>query len=431
MPSIIPANFNEPPQRKFFNNITSTKNHTRHYMSNGNNTTYDTPKTFSLSINNLFSNKSSSPHHVSLSDNSKFLLCCFMWYFTSSLSSNTGKQIMNNFKYPVTLTFVQFLLVACWCAVMESVFKSSMGIKNPTKTIVKTMVPLSLFMTVGHVFSSISISRVPVSLVHTIKALAPLFTVLFYRFIFKVNYSSKVYTALIPLTLGVILACSFTFSNNLIGLSCALASCLIFVMQNIFSKKLLFKESKMGDSNPHKLDKINMLFYSNVIAFSLMIPLWLYSDGSRFLFYETRCDISKTRLLSYFLLNGTTHFAQNWFAFTTLAMSSPVTYSIASLVKRIFVIVMSILWFGQQVSLAQSFGIILTFVGLWMYQKAKREVDQGETKACEKSLEVLPTSNTTHHHYPEDETSLTPLSVKKWIGNHLPGSHAARETKLL
>ncbi|KAI8886963.1 TPT-domain-containing protein [Backusella circina FSU 941] len=318
-----------------------------------------------------------------------------MWYLSSSLSSNTGKQIMNHFRYPVTLTFAQFFFVACWCASIELLFQST-GIKKPTKVIIKTIIPLSLFMTVGHIFSSVAISRIPVSLVHTIKALAPLFTVLFYRFVFKVHYSSKVYTALIPLIIGVILACSFTFSNSIIGLAFALGSCLIFVMQNIFSKKLLFKESKMGESNPNKLDKMNMLFYSSSVAFSLMIPLWIYSDATRFLFDEaTPLSITKTRLTVYFLLNGTTHFAQNWFAFTTLAMSSPVTYSIASLVKRIFVIVMSIIWFGQQVSSTQTMGISLTFAGLWLYQKAKREIDQGEAKACETSLEVLPTSKET------------------------------------
>ncbi|KAI9337329.1 triose-phosphate transporter family-domain-containing protein [Pilaira anomala] len=394
------------------------------------------------------------PSNVSLSENSKFLICCLMWYISSSLSSNSGKLIMNAFRYPVTLTIVQFLFVASWCAIMENLFKSR-GIKKPTKVIVRTIVPLSMFMIVGHVFSSISISRIPVSLVHTIKATAPLFTVLFYRFIFKVRYSSKVYTALIPLTFGVILACSFTLSNNVIGLSCAMGSCLVFVMQNIFSKKLLFKESKMGDGNPNKLDKMNMMFYSSFISFTLMIPLWLYSDGFRLMFSdsEPQLEISTSRLLTYFLLNGTTHFAQNWFAFTTLNMSSPVTYSIASLVKRIFVIVMSIIWFGQHVSVTQSLGIFLTFIGLWMYQKAKREVEQGETKACEKSLEVLPTSNVNHfgesssvmdekamlsNQLNQQDTyndinnnSHPTISVKKWIGNHLPGSNAARETKIL
>ncbi|CAO3629755.1 unnamed protein product [Mucor fragilis] len=415
MPSILPTQINEPPQRKFFSKITSTKNHTRHVLSGTHSdATYDNIPLDTHSTAAHHRHHTALQHHLSLSDNSKFLLCCFMWYICSSLSSNTAKQIMNTFKYPVTLTFVQFIMVSCWCALMERVFKSS-GIKKPTKAIIQTIVPLSSFMIVGHVFSSISISRIPVSLVHTIKALAPLFTVLFYRFIFNVHYSSQVYTALIPLTMGVILACSFTFSNNLIGLGCAFCSCLVFVMQNIFNKKLLFKESKMGEHNPNKLDKMNMMFYSGFIAFVLMIPLWFYYDGYRFLIYSesVQLDVSKTRLLIYFLLNGTTHFAQSWFAFTTLGMSSPVTYSIASLVKRIFVIVMSILWFGQQVSFSQTLGIALTFIGLWMYQKAKREIDQGETKANENSIQVLPTSSLEMSEQPASN------SIKKWIDNRL------------
>lgn len=222
------------------------------------------------------------------------------------------------------------------------------------------------------------------------EALAPLFTVMFYRFIFQVRYSSQVYTALMPLTLGVILACSFTFSKNILGLACALASCLVFVMQNIFSKKLISREnSKIGDYN--KLDKMNMMFYSSFISFTLMIPLWIYSDGYHLLSgnHDNSQGITMT-LIGYFLLNGTTHFAQNWFAFTTLSLSSPVTYSVASLVKRIFVIVMSIIWFGQTVSITQGLGILLTFLGLYMYQKAKQEVDKRESKL--NNIELLPTT---------------------------------------
>jgi drug/metabolite transporter (DMT)-like permease len=209
--------------------------------------------------------------------------------------------------------------------------------------------------------------------------------------VFQVSYSRRVYLSLLPLTFGVILACSFTYSNNIVGLSCALGSCLVFVTQNIFSKKLLFKESKMGDRNPDKLDKLNVLFYSSTLSFLLMTPLWLYSDTPQLLQGSNIENSTPTKLIVYFILNGTMNFSQNWFAFTTLSLTSPVTYSILSLLKRIFVIVMSIIWFGQQVTSTQSVGILLTFFGLWMYQKAKHDVDRGETKIQEKSLELLPT----------------------------------------
>ncbi|KAI8380786.1 triose-phosphate transporter family-domain-containing protein [Blakeslea trispora] len=338
-----------------------------------------------------------------LSDNFRFVLNCCMWYLSSSLTNNIGKSIMNVFQFPVTLTFVQFGLVMIWCYLMSVIFKATQ-IRTPTRIIVKTIAPLAIFLIVGHVFSSVAISRIPVSLVHTIKALAPLFTVAFYRFIFKVNYTEKVYGSLCPLTLGVILACSFTFSNNLIGLLCALGSCLVFVTQNIFSKKLLFKESTLGDRNPNKLDKLNVLFYSSLLSFCFMIPLWMFSDGANLMTFHST-EMAPLTLLFYLFINGTMNFAQNWFAFTTLSLTSPVTYSILSLLKRIFVIVMSIVWFGQHISWTQGFGILLTFVGLYMYQNAKGDIDRGETKIRENSIDLLPIKSVEGEH-------------ASWIPNH-------------
>ncbi|KAI9493303.1 triose-phosphate transporter family-domain-containing protein [Zychaea mexicana] len=292
-----------------------------------------------------------------LSDNLKFILNCCMWYISSSLTNNTGKQILNMFKFPVTLTFIQFGLVAMWCYVAAMGFGVTQ-IRSPTRRIAETMAPLAVFLIVGHVFSSIAISRVPVSLVHTIK-------------------------------------------------------------------KLIFKEANLGKGDPNKLDKMNMLFYSSLLSFILMSPLWLYSDGAS-LMADRETEVGASQLCVYFLLNGSTNFAQNWFAFTTLSMTSPVTYSIASLVKRIFVIVMSILWFGQQVSFAQSLGIMLTFVGLWMYQSAKRDVDRGETKVREKSVDVLPTSSGSSGSFDNNGTT---SSIQSWMSSRWNGTWAARGGK--
>jgi solute carrier family 35 protein E1 len=123
------------------------------------------------------------------------------------------------------------------------------------------MLPLAGFLISGHVFGSVALSHVPVSFVHTIKALSPLFTVLAYRFYYDTVYPERVYFALVPLTVGVMLACGFDLAFNFVGLICALASTLVFVAQNIFSKGL-FKEGK--------LDKLNMLLYSSSSSFILM-----------------------------------------------------------------------------------------------------------------------------------------------------------------
>lgn len=307
------------------------------------------------------------------------------------MSSNTGKSIMNQFRYPVTLTFIQFFFVASFCALFMSPLVRFSRLRPPTRAIFATALPMGAFQVGGHIFSSMAISRIPVSTVHTIKALSPLFTVGAYAILFKVSYSAKTYVSLLPLTLGVMLVCTFDVSgSNFLGLACAFGSAIIFVSSNIFFKKVM---PSGAQTSSHKLDKLNLLFYSSGMAFVLMIPVWLYYDFPKLMaaYYAPKHftylggDDEKRAaaiysVTYYFFLNGTVHFAQNIIAFIILASTSPVTYSIASLIKRVAVICIAILWFAQPVHPVQAIGIVMTFTGLYMYNQAKADVEKGEHK---------------------------------------------------
>ncbi|KAJ7224088.1 triose-phosphate transporter family-domain-containing protein [Mycena pura] len=321
----------------------------------------------------------------------KFVLLCSLWYTSSALSSNTGKAILMQFKFPVTLTFVQFGFVAGYCLLLMSPAVRFSQLRHPTRAILRNALPMGMFQVGGHIFSSLAISRIPVSTVHTIKALSPLFTVAAYALLFGVSYSSKTYVSLLPLTVGVMLACSFDMSaSNVVGLLCAFGSALVFVSSNIFFKRIM-PSNRSGMSQPasHKLDKLNLLLYSSGMAFLLMIPIWLYCDLPRLLSRSTSASAAAAAAASgaeppahsvayYFFMNGTVHFAQNIIAFVILASTSPVTYSIASLIKRVWVICIAIAWFSQPIHPVQGLGILMTFTGLWMYNSAKADVERGE-----------------------------------------------------
>ncbi|TIA83654.1 hypothetical protein E3P98_00654 [Wallemia ichthyophaga] len=255
------------------------------------------------------------------------------------------------------------------------------NLKPINKNIFINVSPMAVFQIGGHVLTSMAISRVPVSTVHTIKALSPLFTVLSYKFLFKVNYSTQTYLSLLPLTIGVMLAMSFDMSLlNTPGLVYALLSTFVFVSQNIFSKKLLPSDTQKHSSQ--KLDKLNLLFYSSLMAFTSMIPLWFYSDFGHvrnLLFIGSSVDRPVGFSLCI-LSNGFVHFIQNLVAFAILAATSPVTYSIASLTKRIAVICLAIIYFKQSVHFIQIIGIVMTGVGLYLYNKSKQDVNKGEVK---------------------------------------------------
>ena len=244
--------------------------------------------------------------------------------------------------------------------------------------------PLALFQIGGHILSSTATEKIPVSLVHTIKGLSPLFTVLAYRFVFQIRYATATYLSLVPLTLGVILACSVEFSDNFLGILCAFAGAIVFVTQNIFSKKLFNKAARVESEGPstrtagQDLDKLNLLCYSSGLAFLLTFPIWLWTDALPL--YSAPLSLTPHSLLKpplassmslplEFFFNGIFHFAQNFLAFILLSMVSPVTYSVASLIKRVFVIVVAIVWFGSRTTPVQAAGIALTFFGLYLYDR--------------------------------------------------------------
>ncbi|GAB7340784.1 hypothetical protein MBLNU457_7156t1 [Dothideomycetes sp. NU457] len=324
----------------------------------------------------------------------KLVVLCGVWYATSILSNTSSKAILTALPKPVTLTIVQFLFVSSWCvfsawlakrfpAVRNAMPVLRNGIRPPSKELIMTTLPLTAFQVGGHILNSDAMSRIPVSLVHTIKGLSPLFTVLAYRIFFNIHYSFPTYASLVPLTLGVILACSASFKGEAVGLLYAFGSALLFVTQNIVSKKLFTDADRAAqDSLPtknRKPDKLNLLCYSSALAFAITFPLWLWSEGfgimADFLsdasvtLSERPGSLDHGRLALEFIFNGTFHFSQSLVAFVLLGLTSPVTYSVASLIKRVFVIVFAVVWFGNRMTRVQAFGIGLTIVGLYLYDR--------------------------------------------------------------
>ncbi len=330
---------------------------------------------------------------------------CIVWYMTSALTNTSSKSILNAFPKPVTLTIVQFACVSLWCLVfayLASVFPSlktaipalKNGIRYPSREVISTAMPLAVFQLLGHLLSSTATSKIPVSLVHTIKGLSPLFTVLAYRLFFRIRYARATYLSLVPLTVGVMLACSTDFSSNFFGISCAFVAALVFVTQNIFSKKL-FNEASRADADGNsqrsrRLDKLNLLCYCSGGAFLLTTPVWLLSEGFTIvtdLWRDGTIDLSGKKgsldhgaLLVEFVFNGIFHFGQNIMAFVLLSMLSPVSYSVASLIKRVWVIVVAIIWFRNPTTSVQAFGVALTFFGLYLYDRNSMD-DAAERRA--------------------------------------------------
>jgi solute carrier family 35 protein E1 len=257
--------------------------------------------------------------------------------------------------------------------------RTTWNLIQPTEKIIKTTLPMGMFQFVGHITSHQATSLIPVSLVHSVKALSPLTTVFAYRTWYDTRYPTVTYLTLLPLMFGVIMTC---FGNNTAtksadgffkGLFYAFISMIIFVSQNIFAKKILTwkdtglpTETEVQKQSEKKIDKITILLYCSLIGFALTLPIYIISEFSNETF--TLWEIN-TKVFILFLLHGASHFMQAMLAFHLIGLVSPVNYSIANILKRIVVIAMALVWERQSVNMNQGLGLLLTMAGLYAYDR--------------------------------------------------------------
>lgn len=320
---------------------------------------------------------------------------CLLWYFCSIISSNSTKLILNNFKYPITLTQFQFSLSSILCLTLLTVLKFNTDLiqklpkgfvpnnlhintfLTPTKLIISTTLPMGIFQFIGHITSHKATSLIPVSIVHTVKSMSPIVTVTIYTVLFKKTYKTVTYVTLIPLCCGIMLTCykknNTAPANYMTGLVFAFISMIIFVSQNIFAKKRLTIETESipmaKKINKDKLDKLTILFYCSTIGFILTSPIYLMSEYMNFKNLGVSLLQLDSTILGLVLLNGFSHFVQSLLAFQILGMVSPINYSIASILKRIVIILISFIWELKQFSNTQSFGLLVTLFGLYCYDR--------------------------------------------------------------
>lgn len=375
---------------------------------------------------------------------------------TSALTNTSSKSILNALPMPITLTIVQFAFVSIWCLVLvylstvipwlrQTVPTLKNGIRYPSRDVISTALPLAVFQLAGHILSSMATSQIPVSLVHTIKGLSPLFTVLAYRVLFRIRYARATYLSLVPLTVGVMLACSTGLSSNFFGILCAFCAAIVFVSQNIFSKKLFNEASRAESEGPQsglqpgrrKLDKLNLLCYCSALAFFLTLPIWFVSEGYPLLFDFIKDgaislsgkegSLDHGALVLEFVFNGISHFAQNILAFVLLSMISPVSYSVASLVKRVFVIVVAIVWFGSPTTSIQALGIGLTFVGLYLYDRNSHDdlADQRANADHFRARETILPMTSHNTNKPWNSNGYAFPSARVYDGPGPSGSHTS------
>ena len=273
--------------------------------------------------------------------------------------------MLKAYTFPITGTFVQFGIGSCLALTMWLLrFKKAPQIDAD---VVKGVLPLAVVHMLGNLLTNLSLGAVSVSFTHTIKAMEPFFSVLLsWAFLGSVP-SAPLLVTLVPIVGGVALASLSEPTFNWTGFAAAMGSNLTFQSRNVLSKKLMGGKSLKGRGG---MDNINLFSLITIAAFFLTLPVVLLTEGVRFTpAAMAAAGVDVGLVVQRTFLAGLMFHAYQQVSYMILSKVSPVTHSVGNCVKRVVVIVSSVLFFRTPVSPINAAGTALALAGVFAYSR--------------------------------------------------------------
>ncbi|KAI0496191.1 hypothetical protein KFK09_022498 [Dendrobium nobile] len=287
-----------------------------------------------------------------------------LWYIINIFFNIYNKQILEVYPFPMTISAFQFAFGSIIIFIMWSTNVN----KRPkiSTSLLATIIPLAIVHTLGNLFTNLSLGKVAVSFTHTIKAMEPFFSVLFSAFFLGELPTIWIISSLVPIVSGVALASLTEASFNWTGFWSAMASNVTNQSRNVLSKKLMAEKEET-------LDNITLFSIITIMSFLFTVPITLFVEGIKFTpSYLQSSGLSLREFYARCFLSGLCFHAYQQVSYMILARVSPVTHSVSNSVKRVVVIVSSVIFFKTPVSAINSLGTAVALAGVFLYSRVKR-----------------------------------------------------------
>ena len=285
-----------------------------------------------------------------------------LWYFFNIVFNVYNKSTLNVFPYPWLISTLQLAATSIWMLVVWAT-----GIQEKpkvSKAFLIAVLPVAFFHMVGHVSACVSFSKMAVSFTHVIKAAEPVFSVILSGPLLGATYSPAVWASLIPIVLGCSMAAMKEVSFSISGFNGAMISNVAMVLRNITSKKQL---------NDFKaVDGINLYGILGIVGLFYLAPAAVYMEGSQWAagWSAAVAKVGAEKLCQMLFLSGVFYHLYNQVSYQALTGISPVTFSVGNSLKRVAVIVASVIYFRNPVSPLNAAGSGLALLGAYLYTKA-------------------------------------------------------------
>ncbi|XP_073154241.1 glucose-6-phosphate/phosphate translocator 2, chloroplastic-like [Henckelia pumila] len=285
------------------------------------------------------------------------------WWALNVVFNIYNKKVLNAFPFPwltstLSLAAGSIIMLISWATRVAQAPETDLQFW-------KNLLPVAVAHTIGHVAATVSMSKVAVSFTHIIKSGEPAFSVLVSRFLLGETFPMPVYLSLLPIIGGCALSAATELNFNLTGFMGAMVSNLAFVFRNIFSKRGMNGKSVGG---------MNYYACLSMLSLAILTPFAIAMEGPQLWAIGWQQAVSQIgpNFIWWVVAQSVFYHLYNQVSYMSLNEISPLTFSVGNTMKRISVIVSSILIFNTPLQPVNALGAAIAISGTFLYSQAKQ-----------------------------------------------------------
>lgn len=215
----------------------------------------------------------------------------------------------------------------------------------------------------GNLASVYSFGAGSVSFTHVVKAAEPIFSAIFSAIFLQNIFPLPVYLSLAPIVVGVGLASLKEIHFSWLSFSTAMLSNAFYQLRIVLAKKEL--TSANNTLTPASLFRIITI----LSAFELL-PLSLLLEGN--VIQSTwnsavLAGFNQYELIRNIIISGVSYYLYNEVSFWILGLIHPITHAVGNTLKRVVLIVASVLMFNTPLNIQGSIGSGIAIFGTLLY----------------------------------------------------------------
>lgn len=297
----------------------------------------------------------------------KILTFFMIWYAINVVYNDMNKTVLKVLDLPWTMACLQLGLGLLYVGPLWLT-----GLKKAprlTSANLATIAPIALIHGLGQCVTVLSLGAGSLAFVNVVKSLEPFFNVIFGAIFMGDMLPWQVNACLIPVVTGVAIASAAELNFTWECFAFAMGSNFAFSLRGILTKKT--SSAPKGEN----MDAGNTFAIVTAIAFLATLPLALYLEGPLLAAAWDKAVkagvYTETELLGRILASGLSFYLYNEVAMYTLDAVHPITHAVGNTIKRVILILFSVIRFGTPMTQQSIIGSSIAIVGVFMYSVAK------------------------------------------------------------